>query len=94
MYCSMFLTNNEAVKVSPVVYSVRNMFSSGYTGAPEIKDFHGQSLLVEDYNIVRELFGLYLSQTVEKIFKNDEPFRMTENLKKCDYCPFARLCQR
>jgi hypothetical protein len=50
--------------------------------------------MVDDFGKVRESFDLLLQQTIEKIFSQHESFRMTENLKKCDFCPYVKLCQR
>jgi len=50
--------------------------------------------IFDDFDKVRVQFNLFLQQTIEKIFNPDESLRMTEHLKKCGFCPFARLCQR
>jgi CRISPR/Cas system-associated exonuclease Cas4 (RecB family) len=94
MYCSMFLKENEYHLVRPSVYPVRSMFGDDFIDCLRIKDINGQSVLVDDFEKVRESFDFYLQQTIENIFSPDESFRMTEHLKKCDFCPFARLCQR
>jgi CRISPR/Cas system-associated exonuclease Cas4 (RecB family) len=94
MYCSIFRKENVEMKVRPSVYPVRSMFSDDFTDFLKVKDISGQAILVDDFEKVMESFDLNLRQTIENIFKIDESFRMTENLKKCDFCPFARLCQR
>jgi CRISPR/Cas system-associated exonuclease Cas4 (RecB family) len=94
MYCSMFLKENVHKRVRPSVYPVRSMNSEDFTDSLIVKDLNGAALLVDDFEKLRESFDLYLQQTIEKIFGPDEPFRMTANLRKCDYCPYSRLCQR
>jgi hypothetical protein len=94
MYCNLFMLEQSEVHVRPSIYSVRNMFNPDYVDTLRIKDLNGQAVRVDDFGALYESFNSLLIQTIEKIFNPDEPFRMTENLKRCDYCPYARLCQR
>jgi hypothetical protein len=80
--------------VRPAVYPVRSMFSSDFDDSLKVKDLDGQPLLVDDFKKVKLSYEFWLQQTIEKIFNIDESFSMTVNLKKCDYCPFIKLCQR
>ncbi len=94
MYCSIFLMENMQKAVRPSVYPVRNMYSEDFIDSLYVKDMNGQSVSVDDFEKVRVKFNLFLQLTIEKIFNPDESFIMTEHLKKCGFCPFARLCQR
>jgi CRISPR/Cas system-associated exonuclease Cas4 (RecB family) len=94
MYCSVFLKENLNISVKPVVYPVRSMFSSDFDDSLKVKDLDGQPVLVDDFLKVKLSYEFWLQQTIEKIFNHDESFSMTVNLKKCDYCPFIKLCQR
>jgi hypothetical protein len=94
MYCSMFLRSDEHPAVRPAVYPVRSMNSDDFIDSLQVKDHNGVSILVDDFLIVRDSFDACLKETVGKIFNSDQSFRMTENFKKCGFCPFAKLCQR
>jgi CRISPR/Cas system-associated exonuclease Cas4 (RecB family) len=94
MYCSVFLKDNLKMFVRPAVYPVRSMFSSDFDDSLKVKDLNGQAVLVDNFEKVKEPYEFWLRQTIEKIFNQDESFSMTDNLKKCDYCPFIKLCQR
>jgi hypothetical protein len=78
----------------PAVYPVRSMFSQDFDDSLKIKDLNGQTVLVDDFEKVKEPYEYWLRQTIEIIFNQDEAFSMTDNLKKCDFCPFIKLCQR
>ncbi len=94
MYCHLFLKTNEDVHVRPSIYTVKGMYNDDYIDYLTVKDFNGQALVIDDFEKIRESFGSYLIKTINMIFSAEEPFRMTDNLKKCDVCPYARLCQR
>jgi hypothetical protein len=94
MYCYVLLSAKNESRVLPSVYPVRSMYSDDFTDRLTIKDIDGHPLDVRDFGILRESFGLFLSKTVENIFDSEVSFRMTDNLKKCEHCPYAKLCQR
>jgi CRISPR/Cas system-associated exonuclease Cas4 (RecB family) len=94
MYCNIYIFTHNNLQIRPVIYPVRSMFSPEFEESLEIKDFSGQSLILDDFFKVRELFNSMLSQTLEDIFNPETSFIMTENLRKCSFCPYARLCQR
>jgi hypothetical protein len=94
MYCNVFNTGNEQYRVCPVIYPVRNMYNDDFNDTLKVKDLNGLAVLVDDFEKVRDSFRSYLKLTIENIFNPELPFTMTENLKKCDFCPFAGLCQR
>lgn len=94
MYCYVLLTSGMESSVRPSVYPVRNMYDEDFVDSLTVRDSDGQKILITDFGKIRELFGLHLEKTIEKIFDPEESFRMTDDLKKCSVCPYARLCQR
>jgi hypothetical protein len=94
MYCDIFVKENSKLRVRPAVYPVRSLYEIDFEDSVEVKDLNGLAGLVDDFEKIRESFGFGLKQTVEKIFDPGESFIMTDNLQKCAFCPFARLCQR
>ena len=94
MYCSLFLRENLQKAIRPSVYPVRSMYGDDFIDSLKVKDMNGQTVMVDDFQIVKESFDLYLRHTIENIYNPEESFRMTDHLKKCDYCPYAQLCQR
>jgi CRISPR/Cas system-associated exonuclease Cas4 (RecB family) len=94
MYCYVLLAAGSESSVHPSVYPVRNMYNEDFIDTLTIRDADGQNMLISNFGEVRELFGLHLANTIERIFDIEEPFRMTDNLKTCEDCPYARLCQR
>jgi hypothetical protein len=94
MYCNIIMLEQNGMHIHPSIYSVRNMFNADFIDTLRIKDLNGQAVRVDDFGEVFESFNSLLMLTIQTIFNPDEPFRMTENLKRCEYCPFKKLCQR
>jgi hypothetical protein len=94
MYCSIYFGSNNNLQFRPAIYPVRNMYSLDFDDSLKIQDLNGQPVLVDDFSKVRESFNSMLKLTIENIFNPEAPFNMTENLRKCNFCPYARLCQR
>ena len=90
----MFLRANEQIAVRPSIYTLRNMNTDDFIDTLKVRELNGQNIMVDDFAKVREVFEIHLKDTIGKIFDPDESFRMTDHLKKCDYCPFSQLCQR
>jgi CRISPR/Cas system-associated exonuclease Cas4 (RecB family) len=94
MYCNVLVKQNSDSKLRPVIYAIRGMSDSYYSDYLKVKDMNGMPVVVDDYSLVSGIFDHYLQITIENIFNPDESFMMTEHLKKCEYCPYSRLCQR
>jgi CRISPR/Cas system-associated exonuclease Cas4 (RecB family) len=94
MYCNVFVGKYEKQRIRPTVYPVRSMYSNDFIDSLKINDLNGQTVLVDDFEQVKESFNNNLRKTIENIFSSQEHFIMTGNRKKCDYCPYIRLCQR
>ncbi len=47
---------------------------------------------LEDFRTCQSEFIDQLVQLLAELFGSDRPFDQTEDKKKCDYCPFARIC--
>jgi hypothetical protein len=50
---------------------------------------------IDDYNTIREEFLNGLKDIITTIFRDDEPFVKTADLRgKCPWCPYKILCMR
>jgi hypothetical protein len=47
---------------------------------------------IDDYRPYAAEFTQALSELLSELYDPTVPFSQTEDLKKCDYCPFTRLC--
>lgn len=94
MYCSIYKKENSHDTVRPAIYTVRSMYGKDFEDSLRVKDSNGQAVLINDFERIKDSYEFQLCQTIEKIFNQNEPFTMTNNVKKCEYCPFIKLCQR
>jgi hypothetical protein len=94
MYCELFYRENPFLKVRPSMYALRRMSDHAYSDKLIITKYKDNRIAVEDYSQIRDEFAEGINSTILKIFSRSEPFIMTGNRRKCDYCPFRQLCQR
>lgn len=94
LYCEAWLSNNPAEAVRPSVYRVKELIQTRAEDALKIKEDKNSEWILEDYRTVREAFIAGLTGVIASIFSSGEPFRMTQTLTKCNYCPYRGLCRR
>jgi len=94
MYCEAFLNSVPDATVRPSIYKIRELSVQNFSDSLRIKPDKNNDILLEDYKDVRNEFLDGLKRTIGVIFNPEEPFIMTEDQKKCSYCPFRALCQR
>ncbi len=94
MYCSIFKSENPDKIIHPAIYPVRGMYNEDFRDTLSIRSINGEQLILEDFDIVRQLFDTSLEMVISDIFSEERPFKMTENIRKCSLCPYAGLCQR
>ena len=94
MYCEINAFAGGSDKLQPVIYALRNLNSSGFSGKLSVGDTRESKRLIGVYSEVRDEYSRLLKQVLESIFDRHEPFEMTEHRRKCDYCPYRELCKR
>ena len=94
LYCEAYISEKPGHKVSPAVYRVKKAAPAEKSDLLLIKAGKDETE-VNDYESVRGEFMAGLTETVNRIFSNDEPFTMTaDQWVKCAYCPYRQLCLR
>jgi hypothetical protein len=93
-YCEAYIVNHPGSNVRPSIYKIKELPGDRLSDRLRLKGNKSTDFIVEDYSIVRDEFMSGLRKTIENIFSNDEPFIMTRDLRKCDYCPYKTLCMR
>ncbi len=95
LYCEAYLRNNPGAIMRPAVYSIRKMTGSPDGDRLRIRSDSRNDIVVDDYESVREEFNKNLKKVIGDIFNDNEPFRMTTDIRgKCSYCPYRGLCLR
>ena len=93
LYCEAYMIKHPGAVVRPSIYKVKESAGKDFSDRLRIKADKNDEI-VEDYGAVREKFILSLSDTITKIFSSDEPFIMTQDQRKCNYCVYRDLCMR
>jgi hypothetical protein len=94
LYCEAFLASNPGSAVRPSVYKIRKMAGDKHSDKLKIKA-RGTDLVIENYSFVRDEFLVGLTELINVIFSDNEPFVKTTDLRgKCSYCPYKTLCAR
>lgn len=94
VYCEALLAENTSATIRPSVYNIKELSADKFSDVLKIKAGKNDESVIYDYKTIRNEFLDGLAVTVTKIFSRDEPFRMTESLSKCNYCPYRGLCRR
>ena len=90
LYCLMFdhvsPTNNPLI---PGIYSTKLLFGKDY-------DYHLKcdKNYISDFRPYEEEYRSELIALLEKIFSPSVPFNQTNNEKKCQTCPYAKICRK
>jgi len=94
VYCEAILTENSTATIRPSIYNIKELSADKFSDVLKIKAGKNDESALYDYGTIRNEFLDGLTGTVKKIFSREEPFRMTESLSKCNYCPYRELCRR
>jgi hypothetical protein len=94
MYCEAFLASNPGSSVRPSVYKIRKMAGDSHSDKLRIKT-RGTDLVIENYSFIKDEFLKGLTELINIIFSENEPFVKTSDLRgKCSFCPYKTLCAR
>jgi len=94
VYCEAFMTEHPDVTIRPSIYNIKELSADKFSDLLKIKAAKNDEMILSDYKTVRAEFLEGLRITAGLIFSKDEPFRMTENISKCNFCPYRGLCRR
>jgi CRISPR/Cas system-associated exonuclease Cas4 (RecB family) len=95
VYCEAYHNAKPGGALRPSVYKIKRLSGESVTDKLIIRSGRDDDLIVDDYDIIRDVFVNNLKNTVSRIFNSDEPFYMTGSPgRKCVYCPYRSLCMR
>ncbi len=96
---SLLYAENEADHdhvVTPGLYNVRELFSAGFDVHLMQRDEvikRNTTPLVDARGLLPEV-KVEMRKLLEEVFDPKVPFDQTDNLRICDYCPYAGICHR
>jgi CRISPR/Cas system-associated exonuclease Cas4 (RecB family) len=97
LYCLLYASagNNSEKVIMPGIFNSREMFDNDFDFRLGIKTPRKSELAyINDIRSILVPFQTALSSLLEQMFSTDQPFDQTEDLKKCELCPYAQICHR
>jgi CRISPR/Cas system-associated exonuclease Cas4 (RecB family) len=94
MYCEIYSGISKTGKTVPSLYAIRNLNETGFSDRLRIMQGSREGTFIEDYSVIRTEFLSGLESVLASVFDKDLPFTMTQNYRRCEYCPYRKLCQR
>jgi hypothetical protein len=95
LYCEGYLREKPETVVMPVVYKIKKTPGDQMTGLLKIGASRKETMVLNDFRMVRDEFMDGLKNIIGKIFSETEPFIMTNDAwNKCSVCPYRILCMR
>ncbi|MDN3668043.1 PD-(D/E)XK nuclease family protein [Echinicola jeungdonensis] len=92
LYKAKFPDNQLALK--PAIYNLREIFGDDFNPYLQLKPEKGPKVEVNDYRDYEVDFERGLKRLFEEIFDPEQPFDQTDDLDKCNYCPYKDICGR
>ena len=94
MYCEILNRTDQHAVLIPSVYAVRNLTDPGFSGLLTIKGKDVNEQVLTDYGKIRNIYNTKLEDTIGQMFSRNSDFYMTDHLRKCEYCPYRKICTR
>ena len=95
-YTEIFMQNNPELRnIAPMVYDVRNMHLTKFSGF--VKKGTGKTAENLEGNLLLEEMDAYregLQELVSEIFSTETTFDQTEKKDNCKYCDYKTICGR
>ncbi|MDR3653051.1 MAG: PD-(D/E)XK nuclease family protein [Paludibacter sp.] len=91
LYCVLYEENNHIKNTIPGIYYIRDVFKDEFNTELTNKELKEK---VTDFAIYENEFKKLLTTCLEEIFNPEIPFKQTENVKICQYCPYIGVCNR
>jgi CRISPR/Cas system-associated exonuclease Cas4 (RecB family) len=79
------------IKIVPTVYQLKNFFAEDVDFSVTSKD---PMYATGNFKDVEALVSEKLTWVLEDLFNEHIPFKQTNDLKRCGYCPYKQICGR
>ena len=102
IYCAFSVSSGQpAQSLYPAIYALRGteglmVSTESFDPLVKLPDENEKKALPRPrpYSEVEESFNEFMKKVLSELFDPSVPFRQTEDLKVCDYCPFTSSCGR
>lgn len=91
LYCALLLENHETRPLKPDLLYVNK--AGGDTYSPDVT-MGKEKDVVDNYAQWHQPFMENLGLLLQRLFDPTIPFEQTDQVKKCEYCPYKGICHR
>lgn len=88
------MCRQQSLKVAPALLYIHRASSESYSPVIEMGEPRKTKIPVNNFTFFEDEFRERLQALLEEIFDENEPFKQTEEIKKCSYCDFRAICRR
>lgn len=88
------MCRQQSLKVAPALLYIHRASSESYSPVIEMGEPRKPKIPVNNFTFFEDEFRERLQTLLEEIFDENEPFKQTEEIKKCGYCDFKAICRR
>ena len=94
LYSLILSENIKESDIIPGLYFMREIFSKDFDFRIILKKGRNDSHPVNNFKSLSNEFSEKLQKTIQEIYNEEKDFNQTEDLKVCEYCPYAGICHR
>lgn len=88
IYSLIYSENSGESNIQPAIYALRKLFEENFSPYIKLdKNLFIFSEAVEDFKSL-------LLELIAGIFSEENTFKQTQHEKKCEYCPYNKICRR
>lgn len=92
IYQATHPTNTSPLK--PAIINLKEIFSDDFNPYLQVKESRKPGVELNNYRDYEIEYTAYLKGLLEEMYDPGIPFSQTEDLKKCEYCPYREMCGR
>ena len=94
LYCTLIEKNHPGKTVLPAIYWIQQLTSDEFSPYAPVTGLNGPDTDISEWERFMNEYRHNLNLTLNKIFSEDEDYRMTTYRRRCASCPYRTLCGR
>ncbi len=94
MYCTLIEKKYPGRMVLPAIYWIQQLTSNDFSPYAAVPGLDGPESNLNEWNEFMTSFSSGLKLTLDRIFAENEDYRMTTFRRRCVSCPYRMLCRR
>lgn len=80
--------------LKPTIFNLKEIFSDEFNPYLQLKEPRKPGIELVDYRDHQKEYETGLKGLLEEMYDPAVPFSQTDDLKKCEYCPYKEICGR